>query len=167
MLESTSSLLRAAPIRGLLATRPLRITTRWSSATSLLLLCTVRRAVPRCAGDGTSVDEVPATVAAVALPEVAVDQSRTNFIAAVTTSAIDAKNKLVGFQGDFTFDERVVTFQSEPVQKAGTHRRQLERVGERSAWNGTDQDAARIGLLERLHAAVRIGNAVRTEDDPG
>jgi len=46
-------------------------------------------------------------------------QSRTNFTAAVTTSAIDAKNKLVGFQGDFTFDERVVTFQSEPVQKAG------------------------------------------------
>ena len=43
----------------------------------------------------------------------------TNFIAAVKTSAIDAKNKLVGFQGDFTFDERVVTFQSEPVQKAG------------------------------------------------
>ena len=35
------------------------------------------------------------------------------------TSAIDAKNNLVGFQGDFTFDERVVTFQSEPVQKAG------------------------------------------------
>ena len=69
--------------------------------------------------DGLSAGEVPATVAAVALPEVAVDQSRTNFIAAVRTSAIDAKNKLVGFQGDFTFDERVVTFQSEPVQKAG------------------------------------------------
>ena len=43
----------------------------------------------------------------------------TNFVAAVTTSAIDGKNKLVGFQGDFTFDERVVTFQSPPVQKAG------------------------------------------------
>src|SRR5207244_6942299 len=63
--------------------------------------------------------EVPATVAAVALPEVAVDASVTNFIVEVTTTAIDAKNKLVGFQGDFTFDERVVTFQSEPVQKAG------------------------------------------------
>ena len=67
-----------------------------------------------------SAGEVAATVAAVALPEVAVDQSlKSNFIAAVRTSAIDAKNKLVGFQGDFTFDERVVTFQSEPVQKAG------------------------------------------------
>ena len=71
------------------------------------------------AGDGTSAGEVASTVAAVALPEVAVDQSRSNFIAAVRTTAIDAKNKLVGFQGDFTFDERVVTFQSEPVQKAG------------------------------------------------
>jgi hypothetical protein len=63
--------------------------------------------------------QVPATVAAVALPEVVVDQSRRNFIAQVTTTAIDANNKLVGFQGDLTFDERVVTFQSEPVRKAG------------------------------------------------
>ena len=55
----------------------------------------------------------------VALPEVSVDPSKSNFIAAVRTSTIDAKNKLVGFQGDFTFDERVVTFQSQPVQKAG------------------------------------------------
>src|SRR5206468_12497172 len=45
--------------------------------------------------------------------------SITNFTAAVRTSTIDAKNELVGFQGDFTFDERVVTFQSSPVQKAG------------------------------------------------
>jgi hypothetical protein len=71
------------------------------------------------ADDGTSGGEVAATVAAVALPEVAIDASITAFIVQVTTSAIDAKNKLVGFQGDFTFDERVVTFQSQPVQKAG------------------------------------------------
>jgi len=58
-------------------------------------------------------------VAAVALPEIVVNQSRSNVVAAVKTSAIDATNNLVGFQGDFTFDERVVTFQSEPVQKAG------------------------------------------------
>ncbi len=69
--------------------------------------------------EGTSASGVAVTVAAVALPEVAIDQSRNNFIAAVTTSAIDAKNNLVGFQGDFTFDERVVTFQSEAVLKAG------------------------------------------------
>ena len=63
--------------------------------------------------------EVAATVAAVALPEVAVAPSKSTVIAPVRTTEIDAKNKLVGFQGDFTFDERVVTFQSEPVQKAG------------------------------------------------
>ena len=55
----------------------------------------------------------------VALPEVAVDQFVTDFIAQVTTTTIDARNKLVGFQGDFTFDERVVTFQEPPVQNAG------------------------------------------------
>ena len=87
------------------------------------------------AKDGTSAGEVSSTVAEVELPEVAGDQVGTpkafasgmlsrvqpvrNFTAAVTTTAIDAQNKLVGFQGDFTFDERVVTFQSEPVQKAG------------------------------------------------
>jgi hypothetical protein len=51
--------------------------------------------------------------------EVAVHSSKSTFIAAVKTTAIDAKNKLAGFQGDFTFDERVVTFVGEPVQKAG------------------------------------------------
>jgi len=63
--------------------------------------------------------EVAATVAEVALPDVAVDRSMNNFIAAVTTSIIDGKNKLVGFQGDFSFDERVLSFESQPVQPAG------------------------------------------------
>jgi hypothetical protein len=69
--------------------------------------------------DGTSIGEVPATVATLSLPNVAVDAFVTNFIGQVTTTDIDAKNMLVGFQGDFIFDEKVVTFQSEPVQKAG------------------------------------------------
>jgi hypothetical protein len=64
-------------------------------------------------------NEVPATVESVALPDITADQSRNNFVAPVTTSEIDAKNKLVGFQGDFTFDERVVGFEDQPVQKAG------------------------------------------------
>jgi hypothetical protein len=68
---------------------------------------------------GDSAGELPATVATLSLPNVAVDAFVTNFVAQVTTTAIDAKNKLVGFQGDFTFDQRMVTFQSEPVQKAG------------------------------------------------
>ena len=37
----------------------------------------------------------------------------------MSTSAIDRKSNLVGFQGDFTFDSRVVAFESEPVRKAG------------------------------------------------
>src|SRR5437762_6954956 len=45
ILESTSSLPRTARIRGLLLTRPLRITTRWSSATLSLRLQS-RESVP-------------------------------------------------------------------------------------------------------------------------
>ena len=71
------------------------------------------------AGDGTSADEVPATVAKLALPNVKVDTSVTDFIAQVATSTINAADRLVGFQGDFTFDERMVTFQDPPVQNAG------------------------------------------------
>ena len=58
-------------------------------------------------------------VATLSLPNVAVDNSVTDFFVPVTASAIDAKNNLVGFQGDFTFDEKVVRFQSDSVQKAG------------------------------------------------
>ena len=74
---------------------------------------------PTEAGDGTSGGEIAPTVTEVVLPEMAVDQSKGDFVAAVRTSAIDAKNNLVGFQGDVAFDERVITFQSEPVRKAG------------------------------------------------
>ena len=58
-------------------------------------------------------------VAEVALPEVVIDQFVTNFSVPVTARTINADDRLVGFQGDFTFDERVVTFRSEPVRKAG------------------------------------------------
>ena len=53
------------------------------------------------------------------MPNAAVELSKSNSIAALTTWDTDAKNKLVGFQGDFAFDERVVTFNDPPVQKAG------------------------------------------------
>jgi len=75
--------------------------------------------VSALSGLNTSAGEVPATVVTLSLPNVAVDAFVTNFNVQVTTSPIAAKNKLVGFQGDFTFDERVVAFQSEPVRKAG------------------------------------------------
>jgi hypothetical protein len=69
--------------------------------------------------NGTSAVDAPATVAAVALPNIAVDTSVTDSSAEVTTSTIDAKNNLIGFQGDLTFDSTVLTFESPPVQPAG------------------------------------------------
>ena len=71
------------------------------------------------ADNGSSNNELQSTVAFVALPALRLDQSKTNFTGAITASNIDAKNKLVGFQGDFTFDSRSVMFEIEPVQKAG------------------------------------------------
>ena len=76
---------------------------------------------------------------------------------AVTTTAIDGKNQLVGFQGDFTFDERVVHVRERAGQKGGTDRRQLECLRQCSERTGTDPDAADLGLLDRLHSAVRAG----------
>ena len=43
----------------------------------------------------------------------------TNFTQPVVTSAINGADNLIGFQGDFTFDSAVVTFQSPPVSSAG------------------------------------------------
>jgi hypothetical protein len=68
---------------------------------------------------GTSANELTGPVAAVILPNIAFDGSKANFIAAVTTTSIDAKDKLVGFQGDFTFDESTIRFENEPVQNLG------------------------------------------------
>jgi len=53
----------------------------------------------------------PATVAAVTLPKPPIDASVTKFTTAATTTRIKREDNLVGFQGDFTFDERVFTFQ--------------------------------------------------------
>jgi hypothetical protein len=75
--------------------------------------------VSALSGLNTSAEKVPVTISTLSLPNVAVDSLVTNFTVQVTTTDINAADKLVGFQGDFTFDERVVTFQSDPVQKAG------------------------------------------------
>jgi hypothetical protein len=69
------------------------------------------------APDNDSGIELPATVAEVALPEVALDQG--TFAVAVSTSAIDPHSNIVGFQGDFVFDSRVISFDPVPAQKAG------------------------------------------------
>jgi hypothetical protein len=63
--------------------------------------------------------EVPSTVQKISLPEITFDKTKNEMTAPVTTTQIDAKTNLVGFQGDFTFDERVVSFQNPPVQRAG------------------------------------------------
>jgi hypothetical protein len=55
----------------------------------------------------------------VTLPSYAFDLSVPKLILPVTTTLIDPKEQLVAFQGDLTFDERVVRFQNEPAQKAG------------------------------------------------
>ena len=63
-----------------------------------------------------SSNAIPVTIA---LPELPTTRSRTHGVAAVTVSPIAAKMNLVGFQSDFTFDERILQFQDEPVRKAG------------------------------------------------
>jgi hypothetical protein len=61
-------------------------------------------------------EQIPMAVE-VALPRIGL-RSRSNGIAGVSVSAIDSRERLVGFQGDFTFDERAVTFEAEPVRSA-------------------------------------------------
>ena len=55
----------------------------------------------------------------VSLPVATINTSVTNFTQPVVTSAINGADNLVGFQGDFTFDSSVITFQSTPVSGAG------------------------------------------------
>ena len=47
------------------------------------------------------------------------DRSVTNLVIPVSTTSIDRKEQLIGFQGDLAFDERVISFQDDPIQKAG------------------------------------------------
>ena len=55
----------------------------------------------------------------VSLPVATINTSVTNFTQPVVTSTINPADNLIGFQGDFTFDSTVVTFQSPPVSSAG------------------------------------------------
>jgi hypothetical protein len=55
----------------------------------------------------------------VSLPIAMIDPSTTNFTQPVDVSAVNPADNLIGFQGDFTFDETVVTFQSPAVSNAG------------------------------------------------
>jgi len=62
---------------------------------------------------------IPSAVTTVSLPIGNISTNVSNFTLAVTTSNIDPADNLVGFQGDFTFDSSVVTFQATPASPAG------------------------------------------------
>ncbi len=53
------------------------------------------------------------------LPVSNIDTSIDEFTQPVLTSSISASDNLVAFQGDFTFDSTIVSFQSPPVSKSG------------------------------------------------
>jgi len=53
------------------------------------------------------------------LPNGTVTTAVTNFTQMVTTTALNSGDNLVGFQGDFTFDSSVVTFQNPVVSGTG------------------------------------------------
>jgi hypothetical protein len=61
----------------------------------------------------------PALGVTVSLPTATVTTAVTTFTPPVVTTDIDPSDNLIGFQGDFTFDETVVTFQAVPVSGAG------------------------------------------------
>jgi CSLREA domain-containing protein len=61
----------------------------------------------------------PSAVAIVSLPITNISSVAPPFTRPVTTSAISAGDNLIGFQGDFTFDTSVVSFQSPAVSAAG------------------------------------------------
>ncbi len=61
----------------------------------------------------------PEVVASVNLPVASVAVSLTNFTLPVTTTNVPAADNLIGFQGDFTFDPTVITFQTPAASRAG------------------------------------------------
>jgi hypothetical protein len=92
----------------------------------------------------TRAEEDPSPVAAVMLPKISVNVSTKSFVADVTTSLIDEKSNLVGFQGDFEFDERVFIFQDPPVQPAGITTRN---------WNVSGNVLPGTGPIKRLRVS--------------
>ncbi len=72
---------------------------------------------PSGADEATNSNSVAETVT-IALPKVSLNSSKNGGLP-VTVSQIDPSRNLVGFQGDFTFDERVLQFETMPVRKAG------------------------------------------------
>ncbi len=61
----------------------------------------------------------PAVVATITLPTATINTSVTNVTQPVMATTFNSSNDLVGFQGDFFFNETIVTFQNPPVSPAG------------------------------------------------
>lgn len=68
--------------------------------------------------DSAESSQVSSAVTEVSVPQIVQGQSKDTTLL-VTSSPIDAGSNFIGFQGDLVFDERAITFQSEPIQKAG------------------------------------------------
>lgn len=64
----------------------------------------------------TPTPHIPVTVS---LPFAVISTGVTNFTETVETTSIDSSLNLVGFQGDFTYDSSVITFQATPISAAG------------------------------------------------
>ncbi|HMG74860.1 MAG TPA: LamG-like jellyroll fold domain-containing protein [Pyrinomonadaceae bacterium] len=69
---------------------------------------------PESGTSAAALSITPSSVAIVSLPVGNIGTNVTDFTLPVTTSNINASDNLVGFQGDFTFDSSVVTFQVPP-----------------------------------------------------
>jgi hypothetical protein len=82
------------------------------------------------------------------LPAIVAYQSRTGLTAAVTTTIIDAKENLVGFQGDLIFDERVLQFADEPVEAARLTAENWTVAGKCASRRRPDPDVAHFSVLE-------------------
>ena len=61
----------------------------------------------------------PGLSVTVSLPVANVSTAVTNFTQPVTTTDISGGDNLVGFQGDFTFDSSIITFQNPPISGSG------------------------------------------------
>lgn len=59
------------------------------------------------------------TVDTLSLPNISISPKSRNLVIPIKVSYVGSKSKIVGFQGDFTFDSSLITFDSMPVQKAG------------------------------------------------
>jgi hypothetical protein len=70
------------------------------------------------AADNETAEETSAPIVTVSLADITTEAGHANSIIPTKVSPIDPESRIVGFQGDLLFDERILTFENEPVQKA-------------------------------------------------